>query len=207
MEAQQTYALPFKNKSVDVITINSMLHHVKDTPQFLHEVDRVLRPNGQIIIAHEPHADFHTHFLLKNQARLWQICLCPRQTITRIARKLKLMPVLESLYYTFSKPKVNNKNIAQKVSAILIQEGTIATPITPSEIKKITDIQIAGFKPEAILPQYTLCLLETYNHLSDDIAKRYNNHFILSYERLLERLFPTSGNQFLMVKQKPSEKS
>ncbi|MBI2668813.1 class I SAM-dependent methyltransferase [Candidatus Woesearchaeota archaeon] len=201
--AQETYTLPFKDNAVDAITVNSMLHHVKNTHHFLSEINRVLRPGGTIIIAHEPNANFHTHLLLKNQARAWQLFLCPRQTMTRIARKIKVLPILEYLYYRITKPTVNNKEIAEEVSQRLMKEGVLTEPIAAREIKKITDIQIRGFIPEELLTTYQLSLLETYNHLSDDIAKKYNNRFILAYEKFLERLYPTYGNQFFMVKRKP----
>lgn len=202
IDAQQTYTLPFRDNAVDAITVNSMLHHVKDTEHFLGEINRVLRPRGIVIIAHEPNAHFHTHFLLKTQARVWQFFLCPRQTITRIARKMKILPLLEYLYYRITKPNVNNQEIAAEISKVLMQERVLAEPIAAQEIKRITDIQITGFKPEEILPAYTLALLETYNHLSDDLAKKYNNRFILAYEKCLERLYPQYGHQFLMVKRK-----
>lgn len=205
IDAQQSYTLPFNNNSMDIVTVNSMLHHIKDTRRFLDEIDRVLKPRGLLFIAHEPHRPFHRHRFLKMQARIWQVFLCPRQTITRIARILNFTPVLECLYYTFLKPKVNNQEITEEINKTLLEQGLITEPIAPRDIKKITDIQVEGFKLESILPEYKLVLLETYNHLSDDIAKKYNNNFILAYERFLERKFPHHGNQFFLIKQKPKK--
>lgn len=203
--AKTPYTLPFKDESMDIVTVNSMLHHVKDTNLFLQEINRVLKPEGKVIIAHEPQALFQKHFFLSNQARLWQLFLCPRQTVTRIARTVGLKPVLEKVYYAFRKPKVNNKELAEKISRQLMNEGALTEPIAPGELKRITDIQIQGFIPEAILPDYELVHLETYNHLSDDLAKKYNNRFILAYEGFLEKQFPKAGNQFLLIKQKQAK--
>lgn len=200
--AKIPYTLPFKDASMDIVTVNSMLHHIKDTQSFLQEIDRILKPGGKVIIAHEPLALFQKHFFLSNQARLWQLFLCPRQTITRMARMVGLLPILEKAYYTFRKPKVNNRELAEKISGRLMSEGVLTGPIAPSELKRITDIQIQGFAPEKILPDYELVHLETYNHLSDDVAKKYNNRFILAYEGFLEKRFPKAGNQFLLIKQK-----
>lgn len=202
IEAKITHALPFKKNSIDIVTVNSMLHHIKDTEQFLREIDRVLKPEGKIVIAHEPHAEFRKHLFLSAHARAWQLLLCPRQTITRMARKGGLMPLLEKAYYTLRKPKVSNKELAAKISEQLIAEGTLKEPIAPSKLKKITDVKIEGFFPRDILPAYELIHLETYNHLSDDIAKKYNNAFILAYERFLEKRFPHHWNQFLIIKKK-----
>ena len=43
--------LPFKNSSIDLVTVHAMLHHVADQLEMaLEEVKRILRPGGYIII-------------------------------------------------------------------------------------------------------------------------------------------------------------
>ncbi|SRR3989344_786780 len=203
VKAQVPYKLPFRDRSVDVVTVNSMLHHIKETGNFLKEVDRVLKVGGLVFIAHEPNQYFHQNSLLKFQALILRTFLCPRQTITRAARKLGLMPVLEYFYYRFTPPKINNHKICREINRILLTERLIEEPIRVQEIKKITDVQVAsGFKPHLILPDYMLLQFQTYNHLSDEIAKKYHGRLVRGYESFLEKIYPTSGNQLFMIKKK-----
>lgn len=45
-----TDRLPYKDTSVDVVTANMTLHHVKDVPAMMREIHRVLRPGGHLFI-------------------------------------------------------------------------------------------------------------------------------------------------------------
>lgn len=54
-------ALPFKEKSVDVIISNAVLEHVKDLPKTIQEFDRVLKPGGFIYIEIPFMQHYHTH--------------------------------------------------------------------------------------------------------------------------------------------------
>jgi len=44
--------LPLPNNSVDVLTMNSVLHHIFDLSYFAKEVTRILKPHGIVIDAH-----------------------------------------------------------------------------------------------------------------------------------------------------------
>ncbi|MEK6968828.1 MAG: class I SAM-dependent methyltransferase [Nanoarchaeota archaeon] len=203
IDAQSPLQLPLKQNSFDIITINSTLHHIKDADAFLKEVDRVLNPKGLVFIAHEPNERFNSNLFLKLHSSFLKIFLCPKHTLTKVFRKIGLENILEYLYYTFASPKINNKKICTEINKILFKEGLIKKMILPKEIKRITDINAKnGFKPQLIFPNYKLLKIETYNHLSDEIAKKYNNKFILTYERFLEKNFPGEGNTFFLIKQK-----
>ena len=50
--------LPFADGSMDVIIVNSVLHHLPNRKKFYSETVRVLRPGGLLIVAHEPNKRF-----------------------------------------------------------------------------------------------------------------------------------------------------
>jgi ubiquinone/menaquinone biosynthesis C-methylase UbiE len=51
-------AMPFADKSFDVVTSYAFLHHVEDTRAILREVHRVLKPGGLLYIGLEPNSLF-----------------------------------------------------------------------------------------------------------------------------------------------------
>jgi len=46
--------LPFSDQKFDIILINAALHHSPDLMKTLREIDRILVPNGQLILLNEP---------------------------------------------------------------------------------------------------------------------------------------------------------
>lgn len=64
--------LQFRDASFDVVTVNSFLHHVYDYRAVLREIDRVLRPGGYLVIAHEPNRDFFRSPLVRAAGAAWK---------------------------------------------------------------------------------------------------------------------------------------
>lgn len=56
--------LPFKDNSVDVIIINQVLEHTKDIFWILHEIMRVLKKDGRMIVGVPNLAAFHNRIIL-----------------------------------------------------------------------------------------------------------------------------------------------
>jgi 2-polyprenyl-3-methyl-5-hydroxy-6-metoxy-1,4-benzoquinol methylase len=57
-------ALPFKDESMDVVMINQVMEHVKEIFWILHEISRVLKVGGHIVIGVPNLASFHNRLLL-----------------------------------------------------------------------------------------------------------------------------------------------
>lgn len=47
------------DKSIDIITLNSVLHHLPDLENFFEEANRLLKPGGLLVIVHEPNSSFY----------------------------------------------------------------------------------------------------------------------------------------------------
>ncbi|QNF34995.1 class I SAM-dependent methyltransferase [Adhaeribacter swui] len=56
--------LPFDNESLDIIIVNQVLEHVKDVFWILHEITRVLKKGGHLIVGLPNLASFHNRLLL-----------------------------------------------------------------------------------------------------------------------------------------------
>lgn len=57
-------ALPFENESLDMILINQVFEHVKDVFWLLHEITRVLKKDGYLIVGVPNLASLHNRVLL-----------------------------------------------------------------------------------------------------------------------------------------------
>ena len=57
-------ALPFADHSLDLVIVNQVLEHIKDIFWLLHEVSRVLAPNGHLLVGVPNVAALHNRLLL-----------------------------------------------------------------------------------------------------------------------------------------------
>jgi len=196
---QVPYQLPFEIESIDVITMNSVLHHVKDTNTFLGQIDRVLKPNGLLFIGHEPNKYFYDNkFLLYNY-----LIIDPKFIVYKLFKRLHLEKIIKKIYYLISPKKKDYKKITNKINEVLLREKLIKKSLLCEEIDEIKDIKAQeGFQPDSLLPHYKLLLFETYNHIFRVIIKHYNNSIIRKYDNLLKTKYPKDGATFFIVLKK-----
>ena len=64
--------LPFADGFFDVITINAVLHHLPNYKRCLNQIKRILKPNGILIIAHEPNNKFFRSPLVRLMATVYK---------------------------------------------------------------------------------------------------------------------------------------
>jgi len=122
--------LPFAEKSFDVVTMNSVLHHIPNTKGFLREVKRVLKPNGLCIIAHEP----NRRFFLNPFLRLTVWCLHKYFGFRARLNKLKNSHSTTTLSHGVY------EEIYTRVNARLQKEGLIASNLSGEDIQSYVDI-------------------------------------------------------------------
>jgi len=207
INSQVPFSLPFETQSIDVITMNSVLHHIQDTNTFLREVDRILKPKSLLFIAHEPNKYFYDHKFLRYNYIFVEHLINPKILVTKVLRKIRLEKVVKKVYYfIFPKKKktaLELEEIAHKINDVLYKEKLIKKPLLPKEIYEITDIKAReGFKFDLLLPRYKLLHFETYNHLSWVTVRHYNNPIIKKCDELLKKKYPKNGANFFIVLEK-----
>jgi ubiquinone/menaquinone biosynthesis C-methylase UbiE len=153
------YELPFATNSANLITINSVIHHIKNTNNFLSEIERVLKKDGLLIIGHEPNYFFYKSSLLYYNFLLLKHLLHPRYTLNKIRKKISSQtPDLD---------KFNYNNIVTEINERLFKENLISETLDLGDIKRIIDIKAQiGFRPEYLFPEFKILYLDTYNHIS-----------------------------------------
>lgn len=189
--------LPLADSSVDLITLNSVLHHIPDFRRVLSEFNRILRPGGTLFIGHEPNLLFSRSFWWRTHTDLVQI-LHPKRCIAAL---LKATGVYNFLFP--HKPSA----IYEKINEVLISEKRIQKPLSAIEISRFIDIHSptasgwrpdVGFDPWQLLsefPALRIVNISTYNHLGKNSQRPLWKY----YNAILARFFPRRGNHFFLV--------
>lgn len=124
--------LPFENESIDILTLNSVLHHVFNTSTFLKEVGRILKKDGYLIVGHEANSKFYKNKIIWTLYRILYLLYNPLSIIDILQRRgfLKRGRYLISEKYD---------EVADKINNILLSEGLIKEPLSKFKIDKIIE--------------------------------------------------------------------
>lgn len=195
------------SNSVDIITINSVLHHIYNTEGFLKEIDRILKPKGILIIGHEPNSRHYQNKILNFYHFFLSFVFDTNRFIYSIAEKLYLNELLDKLFCLLSASRRKEVEKRDKIAIIinnkLIEEGLLKNPLTFREIiEKLIDVRVKeGFDPTTLL-NYKILYLETFNHLTNIYIQNKNNKFIKKVEEHLKNKYPLDGGTFFIVMKK-----
>lgn len=121
----------------DVITINSVLHHIVDLPVFLSTLKNHVREGGVLFTAHDPHGPAWSDEIAlrrKNSRHAWRY-IDPLLVANAIRRRLakhgggagNKTPALED-----------------RVNALLLGNGAIQHPMDIASIYAVTDVHVPG---------------------------------------------------------------
>ncbi|HVW66380.1 MAG TPA: class I SAM-dependent methyltransferase [Candidatus Peribacteraceae bacterium] len=191
--------------SVDVVMMNSVLHHVPDYRRFLREIERVLKPDGMLFIGHEPNLLFMQNNFLRMQAGIIHH-LTPKRIAALILKRAGLYHKVVS-----ASPE---SPILKTINETLQREHLIDTPLTAGELSSLIDIhsptagslhENRGFDLRHLCDgsRMTVVHVDSYNHL----LKMSGNRFWKPYGALLKMLLPRSGSTFFLIAAKKSPPS
>lgn len=193
-----------KKNSVDIVTINSVLHHIPDTKYFLNEINQILKKNGLIIIGHEPNIRFKENKYLTFINHLLVIMFKPKEEVKYLSVKFRIYEILDRLVGIFSSKRkriVSQREImAKKISEVLKKEGLIEKDLSIGEIMSLVDYKTIGFDPFNLIPKYKALHIETYHHLRG--FEYSNKKFLKRYSENLKEYYPLDGKTFLAIYRK-----
>lgn len=200
--------LPFDDRSFDVVTINSVLHHIPDTAHFLSEVVRLLASGGHLLIAHEPNQPFQRKRALRLRAAGLRMLLRPKSAVVQGLKKLRL----DGLIKRFLRLSSAEDTLCAAVNQRLLEQGAIGTALSTDEINSLVDIHsptagtadpARGFDMQDLLggPLHGMELvqLQTYDHLGKISG---HNPWVRRYDQSLRRKYPQDGSLFSAVLRK-----
>lgn len=198
------FNLPFADNSFDLVMMNSVLHHIKDTSFFLKEISRICKPGGKIIIAHEPNKRYMQNDFLSAKYHFFHFFIRPDWEIAHFLKKTGMLKPMQKLVYTFIpsvKTKIKNKeSITSRINEIVLKENLHPTSLTKEEITMITDISaFEGFDPYLLHPSLKADIVETYNHLFRVSIVKAGNPKWTAFENVLKKKLPKDGATFFAV--------
>lgn len=205
--------LPFTDSSCDVVTMNSTLHHVPNLSEFFHELGRVLRRGGRLIICHEPNKAYYSGGIPRLASKLFAPIFIPRQAVGDTLRRLGVIDLVRRLLRPFSRRDALYNSTLDEVNRILMAEGSIRTPLSQDQLTSLVDIHsptAGGFHPERgldlpalaaeHLPGFVLELYETHNHLGDQLSLK--NRLTRRLNARLAGKYPMQGATMVAVLRK-----
>lgn len=169
--------LPLKSESVDLITANSVLHHLPEPEKFLLEARRVLKKGGILFVNHEPNLRF------SRNGFLWRMS----SIASRIVR--------------------NANPVYAEINRILMQKGLIDEPLPDAVISSYIDFHSptagmhrrgVGIDPDIFGKYFRVKHLETYAHLRK-IGEKYDCEFVRQMESILRKRYPLDGSKLTAI--------
>jgi SAM-dependent methyltransferase len=223
---------PFPSKSFDVVTGNSVVHHVPDLRRLFSELDRILKPGGLLLIGHEPNLD---HFRVKGLRRRSKLIapLCDPLGLVIGAAKAIGLGQLAGAFGLRSKIRGaalrargiqvaqqvrQTEEILDRVGVQLVDQGIVDTAPSREQLVQWIDFHsptagaevdpTRGLEFEKVrriwLPDYERVHFETYDHISGGgrVAKR--GSLLRLGDRWLARRYPNAGATLFFVLRKPT---
>lgn len=120
------------HNNYDLILVSSVLHHIPDLDNFIHNIDKLLSINGFFLHIHDPNGDY-----IKDEKYLENI---KEYREYRSTYKPNILTKIKNRIFRFFKPPIPDYIL--EVNEELIKKNIIHVPFTPDEIWSITDIHV-----------------------------------------------------------------
>lgn len=141
-----------KDHLFNVVTINSVLHHVVDLPPFLARVESLLQPGGLLVTAHDPRQGAENDPVCRQRKATVNKGKDQRPSLVRRLRRLIAPPIKKMLRIE------RHDALTQATNKPLLDAGIITKALDNKSIWGITDFHVPnqpgnfgqGLEPEKI---------------------------------------------------------
>lgn len=190
------------NTEINIITMNSVLHHLPDYEEVLENFSKLLKENGLFIIVHERNQEFcrNVPFLMKLCVILIEI----NKLLRRVAKKSLLFLGLYKRETVFVWDQLYSQ-----VKKAIKEEGICDQILSIKEINALVDVHDPdeggdGFDPfvvhQRFFSDFEIVELFTDMHLGPWTST--DNYFNKKLSQFLKYKFPYSGAVFGLIMRK-----
>ncbi len=193
--------IPVLDNSVDVITVNSVLHHIFDLNCFAAECERLLKPSGILLVAHEPNKVPRLPFYGSALCAFARVVFRPKVIFFKVAERIPFMErFMRSILSKVSEGYRDRNRMLIEISQQLRNENLLDFDLRGTEIQQIVDFHAqSGFDLEELLGRvfrkFELVESETYCHLGF-FAK---NRLAGLIDQYLKKHWPDAGREIRFV--------
>jgi ubiquinone/menaquinone biosynthesis C-methylase UbiE len=207
-------SISIPDASINMVTMNSVLHHIPNFDSLFRELRRVLKPNGHIVIAHEPNRIFFRKGFLWGNYVFFFLFSHPKIFAYSVLKFFGLTERVKRFFPGKQNPETREyTEMIRKINTTLLSERLIESPLSDLDIARLIDFHSPtagegagsfsrekGIDMEEImkryLPGFVLEYYETYNHL---FRISHKNALFRTYSRILGKIFPKNGATFFAV--------
>ena len=194
--------IPVDDESVDVVTVNSVLHHLHDLRPFADECRRILRDGGILVVAHEPNGDRQLPPLGKVLFAVGTVLMRPSALVYwLVGRSAHLERALRGLLSRFSGNWKRRNDMLRDIALRLCEEKLVHRELRGVEVQQLVDYQTQfGFSRERLLGHvfqgFSLKEWRSYNPLGGMDGKRFLSR---SISRFMASQWPLAGCSLAFV--------
>jgi SAM-dependent methyltransferase len=204
-------ALP--DASLDLVTLNAVMHHLPHPAETCREIDRVLKPGGRVLVGHEPTRAYGESAFLAWNYWILSAFADPRQFAYEIILRLGWFEALRGPLGRYLPELKAHNRLVDEANARLMDLGLLSAPMPADEMSSLLDAQSPnaggpragrGFAfPdfEGYFPRYRLEIRETYTHLGKLHPRA---KWMRRYALWLARRFPERGANLFCGLRKPT---
>lgn len=199
-------SIPLSSSSIDMITMNSFLHHVHDLQGLYREINRLVKPGGMLLVGHEPNLPFFSHVFLWHNFTF----------LSQLQNNLNKLSFWRDPGPDKWRERSLHARIFSRINQRLLADRVISRPLSGRKISEIIDIHscTAGGlhrnRPDLVmsikrgLPEFSILECKTYHHL---YKLSYFSRGAKWYDALLRRIFPENGALFFLAAKKGGNKN
>ena len=178
---------------VDIITLNSVLHHLPRPVEHLKQLASFLRPGGVLVVAHEPNRKWMDNPVMRGANRL-------KGKASQLVHKLRRRPATQA--------GEGGRGFTADVAAAINEAGVVSWEVKRQEVTKLANIHAPddgkgdglAFDVQAlsqeVAAELTLVETETKAPLG---GYGYKNPLLTTVEQALCKAFPDDGSLFMVI--------
>ncbi len=191
----------FKAGSADVITVNSVLHHLPAPQEFVRECLGLLHYGGLLVISHEPKLGYYRSFLwhvvkgvqyVYSRLKYLRTALQPRQQVGNSRNAL----FWEQVESKLGAAKITHLSREQVQKLVDFHSPTAGGSLGPNRGLDALHLVSGGWE---------IVQTHTYAHLGKLALKQPKHSLLRRIDKVLRVVFPRAGSLFWVVARKAQQ--